>query len=111
MAACRFCSSEEVVRYGVRKNKSSFKQMFKCNLCNRRFTPDNGYLKMKTEPEIVVEAMDLWQKGLSLAKIQDHLYTHHNVKISKEGIRGWVNKYDSVRATTQAAPTARRIAG
>jgi putative transposase len=99
MVSCRFCESDQVVKYGVRKNKSSFKQMYKCTLCNRRFTPDNGFLKMKTEPEVVTEALDLYVKGLSLAKIQDHLYTHHNVRISKEGIRGWVNKYQNGAST------------
>ena len=103
MASCRFCAGMNVVKYGVRKNKSSFKQMFKCNDCDRRFTPDNGFLKMKTEPEIVHEALDLHlNKRLSLAKIQDHLYTHHNVKISKEGIRGWVTKYGQNGATAEA---------
>lgn len=90
---CRFCKSEETVKYGIRKNKGSYKQMFKCKRCMKRFTPDNGFLKMKTEPTIVSEALELYGRGLSLAKIQDHLFQRHTMRISKEGIRGWITKY------------------
>lgn len=93
LVTCRFCKSEDTVKYGVRKNKGSYKQMFKCKRCMKRFTPDNGFLKMKTEPTIVSEALELYARGLSLAKIQDHLFQRHTMKISKEGIRGWITKY------------------
>jgi transposase-like protein len=93
IGSCRFCKSDDTVKYGIRKNKGSYKQMFKCKRCMKRFTPDNGFLKMKTEPTIVSEALELYARGLSLAKIQDHLFQRHTVKISKEGIRGWITKY------------------
>jgi transposase-like protein len=91
---CPICKSNaEVVKRGIRKNRSGNKQMYWCKKDERRFTPDDGFYKMRFSPEIITAALDLYYKGLSLRKIEDHLYQFHGVKVSNVAILKWIRKY------------------
>jgi transposase-like protein len=48
---------------------------------------------MKNKPETIVEALDLYEVGHSLAETKSHLWKHHGVKISEVAIRNWLKKY------------------
>ena len=88
-----FCKGVDVIRKGCRRNKSGKKQMWMCKPCNKKFTPDDGFWKMKNKPESVVEALDLYEVGHSLKETKSHLWKHHGVSISETSIRNWVKKY------------------
>lgn len=89
-----FCKGVEyVIRKGYRCNKLGTKQLWKCTKCQKKFTPDDGFWKMKNTPETITEAIDLYEVGHSLAESKDHLWKHHGVKISEASIRNWVKKY------------------
>jgi len=78
-----FCKGVDyVIRKGYRYNKSGIKQIWHCNKCSRKFTPDNGFWKMKNTPETVTEALDLYEQGFSLEETSEHLWKHHAIKIS-----------------------------
>jgi transposase-like protein len=94
MPKCNLCqSSDYVVKSGMRHNKSMDKQMYWCKRCNHRFTPNDGFLRMRKPKEIIVEAVSLYIDGLSLSKVQKHLWQHHGVKVSRWAILKWVRKY------------------
>ena len=89
-----FCKGGDyLARNGWRYNKSIAKQRWKCAKCNRKFTEDNGFWKMKNTPETITEAIDLYEVGHSLASAKEHLWKHHSIKISETSIRSWVEKY------------------
>lgn len=89
-----FCKGGDyVARNGWRYNKSRVKQRWKCAKCNRRFTEDDGFWKMKNTPETIAEAIDLYEVGHSLEETKEHLWKHHSIKISETSIRNWVKKY------------------
>src|SRR4030067_2862490 len=89
-----FCKGVgSVIRKGYRYNKSRRKQVWKCTICNRKFTPDDGFWKMKNSPETIVEAIDLYEVGHSLEETKEHLWKHHSISISETSIRNWVKKY------------------
>jgi len=89
-----FCKGVDyVIRKGYRYNKSGKKQLWKCTLCNKKFTPDDGFWKMKNTPGTITEAIDLYEVGHSLKETKNHLWKHHGVRISETSIRGWVKKY------------------
>jgi transposase-like protein len=48
---------------------------------------------MKANARAIVASLDLWFKGLSLAKIQDHLRAFYEVKVTRPAIYGWIRKY------------------
>jgi len=78
---------------GYSYNQSGTKQVYLCTKCDRKFTPDDGFWKMKNTPETVSEALDLYVAGHSLAGAKSHLWKHHGIHISETSIRNWVKKY------------------
>jgi len=88
---CPKCKSNKfVVKYGKRHNQSGAKQTYFCKKCECRFTPKDGFWKMRFSPEVITAALDLYYKGLSLRKIKDHLY---NIEVSHTSILRWVRRY------------------
>ena len=48
---------------------------------------------MRTHPEVIVTALDLRAKGMSLAKICDHIKVRYNLKVSRKTILDWQVKF------------------
>ena len=81
------------MKYGIRCSKKGKTQIYKCKDCDRRFTPNEGFLYTKYTKEIVTLSLDLYFKGLSLRKIQHHLKQFYNVSIHHTTILYWIKKY------------------
>lgn len=94
---CSFCgSSKHVWRKGWRYNKSGKKQMWWCNSCKKRFTPDDGFWKMKHKPEIIAEACSSYKRGISLKNVKCHLSEYRETDISRTTVLNWVRKYSKI---------------
>lgn len=103
MFKCPHCKATNSVKHGIRKNKSGFVQIHLCKNCNKFFTKRNGFEKMKTKPEIIVDALDLRAKGLSFGKISDFLYQKYKVKVLRSNILYWQKKFgDSIQNFTKS---------
>ena len=81
------------VKCGLRKNKSGWVQKYQCTETGKYFTVRDGFEKMKTKPEIIVDALDLRAKGLSLGKIADFLQQKYGKKIGRDTILYWQKKF------------------
>lgn len=90
---CPCCKSKYCVKRGTRKNKLGIKQRFICNNCNKQFVEDDGFKKMRHKPEDIVRAVHQHIDGMSLSKVQNHLWQHDNVKITRWTISQWTKKY------------------
>ncbi len=93
---CRYCGSENIEKYGVRDTTRDKKQIQKCKDCGRKFTADNGFGKMKAEPEVITVALDLYFKGISLRKVVDHLNQFYSIKLCHTTVLRWISKYAEV---------------
>ena len=93
MTKCRFCKSERVVKSGKRYNARDSVQVYLCRGCNRRFTVNDGFLKMRYSKDVISASIDLYAKGLALRKIQDFLNQFFQVKPNQATILRWVRKY------------------
>lgn len=93
MYECPKCKKTNSVKTGIRKNKSGFVQKYFCNECKKYFTKRNGFEKMKTKSEIIIDALDLRAKGLSFGKIADHIHQKYGVKIYRSNILYWQKKF------------------
>ena len=97
---CPNCKSSKIVKQGFRYNKSGRKQKYKCTECGKYFVVDDGFKRMRLKPKIIVRAIHMYADGLSLSKVQNHLYQHDNVKVSRWTIAKWVKKYsDTIKKT------------
>jgi transposase-like protein len=93
-AKCPKCkTTRQVIRRGVRYNRSEPVQRYYCKRHKLRFSGRTGFKGMKTISAAIVIAMDLYYKGLSLRKIADHLHAFYGIKITHGTVYNWIVKY------------------
>jgi transposase-like protein len=90
---CPHCKKFNSVKHGIRKNKSGFVQMYLCRDCNKFFVNRKGFENCQTKPEIIIEALDLRAKGMSLGKIVDHINQRFKVNIQRSTVLKWQKKF------------------
>jgi putative transposase len=90
---CKFCGSEQIVKRGHRVTQMGNVQRYFCKNCGRKFVVNDGFEKMKSTPQTVTVALDLYFKGISLRKIIDHLKQFYGVEVSHVAVFKWIKKY------------------
>ena len=90
---CPKCKNNDIVKAGKRYSKIGTKQRFLCNKCNYYFIKKDGFERMRHTKKDIARAIHLHNDGLSLFQIQNHLWQHDAVKVSRETIKGWIKKY------------------
>lgn len=93
MFICKHCKSKSAVKFGLRKNRSGFVQRYLCSDCGKTFVDRKGFENFRTKAEVITAALDLRAKGVSLADVVDHLDQHHRIKVSRQTILDWQNKF------------------
>jgi len=97
MVQCIFCkSSEHIVKAGFRYNKSGKKQRYWCNNCEERFVPNDGFWKMKYNPQIIVEAISCRKRGMPYNEVSKHFREYDKGNICSASVYNWVKKYGNV---------------
>jgi transposase-like protein len=91
--SCPYCKSANVISRGKRKNQKGEVQVYGCKDCQRRFTKELGFNRMKHTPESITLALDLYFKGMSDRKIVDHLKQFHKVSVVHTTVLRWIKKY------------------
>jgi transposase-like protein len=91
--SCPKCSSLQVKKSGLRKNKSGNKQRFECLVCGKRFVKDLAFKGLKADGKTVTLALDLFYKGMSQRKIKDTIEQFMGVEVSQPTIDRWVQKF------------------
>lgn len=90
--SCPYCHSESIIKRGIRKNDGVKKQRYLCKSCKKRFV-DVPFKKMKGNAQIITLVLDLYFKGISLRKIQDHLNQFYNFRVNHATIYRWIKRY------------------
>ncbi len=91
-SACIHCGSSHVVRDGMRHNKRGDIQKYVCLQCERYFTINLGFERMRNHPEVITQAMQLYFTGESLRNVQKFLRMQ-GVKVSHVAVLKWIRKY------------------
>ncbi len=92
LTECIFCGSSNIVKDGVRKNKSGTIQKFYCRDCDHYFTFNIGFERMKHSPQAITSAMQLYFSGESLRNTMKSLRLL-GVEVSYKTIHNWISKY------------------
>lgn len=90
------CGSLEIIKIGIRHNKSGNIQRFKCKKCNHKWSDNLGFAKNKVNSRIITVALDLYFKGVSLRKVSEHLKLFYGISISNVAVLGWVRKFGEI---------------
>jgi transposase-like protein len=93
--SCPNCKSNNLKKDGIRHNKNYDIQRFKCNECNKKFSINLGFEKMKASPQIITSAMQLYFTGESLRNTQKFLELQ-GVKITHKTVWNWIKKYTNL---------------
>ena len=90
---CIFCKSGNVVQNGKRKRNVGIKQSYLCMDCKRQFVEPDGFERMRHNSEVIVRAVHMHEDGMSLSKVQNHLWQYDAVKVTRGTISNWGKKY------------------
>jgi len=92
---CPYCTSDQLIRRGVRLTQLGEKQRFSCKTCKKRFVL-SAIPKIKGNAKLVCLAMDCFYKGLSYRDIADQFKQFYGLDLHHETIRRWVLKFSQV---------------
>lgn len=94
---CPKCNGNSIKKNGRRKtNNRGLIQRYKCNDCSYRFTQDLGFFRMHNNSKKVTLCLDLFYRGVSTRKIQEHLKTFYPHNSENSTIYRWIVKYSSM---------------
>ena len=106
---CRFCHSENYIKKGYRKTENRGKiQKYLCKECNRFFTIDEGFFRMRYSAQTITLSVDMYLSNLSSRKMRNQLKRHFQTKVSHITILDWVRNNQSLESSTPsdiAVPT------
>ena len=95
ITACIFCQSTNLKKFGVRHNKYGDIQRFLCASCERTFSVNLGFERMKHSPQGITTAMQLYFSGESLRNTARSLRLI-GVQVSYRTVLNWINKYTAL---------------
>ena len=104
---CPNCHASDIVKRGKRYNKSGAKQLYRCNKCHSVFVEPDGFERMRFHKEKIVRAIHMHEDGLSLSKVQNQLWQHDNVKVTRWTISEWTKKYSIFLKSTSSRAKAK----
>ena len=92
VSSCIYCKSTNIVKDGVRHNKYGDLQKFYCRNCQKYFSFNVGFERMKHSPKAITTAMQLYFSGESLRNTMKSLRLL-GVEVSHQTVYNWIKKY------------------
>lgn len=94
---CPNCNSENIIKWTKRKTQNrGIIQRYKCKDCSKYFTIDDGFFRMRNSPKKITLSIDLFYRGVSTRKVQEHLQAFYPHNSSNVTIYNWVVKYSKM---------------
>ncbi|HLD04141.1 MAG TPA: DDE-type integrase/transposase/recombinase [Candidatus Nanoarchaeia archaeon] len=91
---CPKCNSFETVKKGYRQTQHRGKiQRYLCRSCDKSFTIDEGFYRMRNHEAKITKAIDLYFSNLSSRKVRNNFKRHEDVKVSHVSVLDWCRKY------------------
>jgi len=98
--SCPKCNSTNLIKRGLRQTENRGKiQRYSCKDCGNRFVINDGFFRMRNPQQKITCAIDLFYRGVSTRKIQEHFnaFYPHNSNFST--IYRWIIKYSKLVST------------
>lgn len=94
---CPKCKKNNTIKWCKRKTQNrGLIQRYKCKDCNSYFTLDDGFYRMRNSSHKITLCLDLFFRGVSTRKVQEHLQAFYPANSSHKSIYKWVVKYSNV---------------
>ena len=96
VTACIYCHSDKALkRFGMRHNKYGDIQRFLCADCDKTFSVNLGFERMKHSPQAVTTAMQMYFSGESLRNTSKTLRLL-GVHVCHRTVFNWIQKYTAL---------------
>jgi len=92
MTNCKYCQSENVIKYGKYKDT----QYYYCNDCKHKFSNPDAIPKMQYSTSKVADVLNMYYEGMSLNEIRRNLIQQHNDYISDVTALNWVERFSKL---------------
>jgi len=93
---CPKCKKENIKKDGKRQTNRGLIQRYKCKECSHRFVFDDGFYRMRNDSKKITCAIDLFYRGVSTRKIQEHFQAFYPHNSSHMSIYRWIIKYSKL---------------
>jgi len=94
---CPNCKSRKTKKRGFRQTENRGKiQRYFCNECKKSFVIDNGFFRMRNNPQKITLSIDLFYRGVSTRKVQEHLSAFYPHNCDHRTILRWIVKYSKM---------------
>ena len=91
--SCPKCNSNNVIKRGFRKTENRGKiQRYSCKECFCKFVINDGFYRMRNHSKKITCALDLFYRGVSTRKIQEHFQAFYPQNSSHKSIYKWIGK-------------------
>lgn len=94
-SVCLYCESDNITKDGLRHNKYGDIQKYYCKNCNKYFTINIGFEKMKHDPRGITTAMQLYFSGESLRNVAKSLRLL-GIDVTHQTVYNWIKKYTTL---------------
>ncbi len=105
---CPKCKSDHIKKDAKRKTLNrGLIQRYRCRSCSYRFVEKDAFFRMRNNPKKITLCMDLFFRGISTRKVQEHLQAFYPHNSSHKSIYKWVVRYSNYisRFTDTLKPT------
>ncbi|MEM5802291.1 MAG: hypothetical protein QXQ18_02825 [Candidatus Aenigmatarchaeota archaeon] len=92
---CPNCSSINIIKKGIRKEKLKQTQLYLCKNCNKTFTLAK-IKKTKYPEKIILHAITFYNLGYSRKEVSELIAKKFHIKIPERTISYWVKKYSKI---------------
>jgi transposase-like protein len=91
---CPNCKNQEVVKQGTFQTEAHGEQQrYFCKNCNKKFIERTGFYRMRNNEKKITISIDLFYRGVSTRKVQEHLKAFYPYNASHKSIYKWIIKY------------------
>jgi len=92
--SCPNCKSKNIIKWTKRKTQNrGVIQRHKCNNCDKTFTINDGFFRMRNHPKKITCALDLFYRGVSTRKVQEHFKAFYPHNSDHTSVLRWIRKY------------------
>lgn len=94
---CPKCNNNKTKKRGLRQTENRGKiQRYFCNDCRSSFVIDDGFYRMRNHPKKITLSIDLFYRGVSTRKVQEHLSSFYPHNADHRTILRWIVKYSKM---------------
>ena len=108
LPSCLYCNSPNVVKRGTRKNKLEVVQLYRCNQCNKTFTPRAS--RGKHYPlSLILDGLSYYHLGYSLEDSVRFLKKDHDIQIGTATLSSWIKEYKDICPYTRIRDFGKKL--